>query len=198
VDELPPEVSSYFDVQQLTDLYAGLESPTNYYVGAKLNPEELQLTFMLRDVEAADFGATFAPDTSRIPIEVPTRYLSPLKQWFDASYESMPPGLQQRVDTRQVGYYAFFERGEHLLLFTGAPADDGGLRIVEPIISMDPEFGEIPIWPREGTEDDLAEYIADGVYPLDPPWHPETGERNTSWLLHSFFETPHGEQPSSE
>ena len=57
---------------------------------------------------------------------------------------------------------AFFERGEHLLLFTGVATEAGALRITKPIISMDTEF------------------VADGVYPLDPPCDPDTSKRNTS------------------
>lgn len=195
INQLPETLSPYFDDTFLTDRLGNREPAFDYRVGASASGGALQFVIMIPEyfpeTPPTDiFDRPFEPNSRRLlPTAIPERYMMPLQRWYANAWDAMPDDLKRALLDYRLSYFAIFQKDSHWLMFQGERSPSGLPKVTQPIISTDPQYGEVQIWgDRSGYFSTVQRALDQGFYPLDPPVDQVTGDRNTSWLVYEFFD----------
>ena len=195
INQLPETLSPYFDDSVLADRLGNREPAFDYRVGASISGDALQFVIMIPEyfpeTPPTDiFDRPFVPNSRRLlPTAIPERYMMPLQRWYANAWDAMPDDLKRAVLDFRLDYFAIFQKENHWLMFNGERSSSGLPKVTQPIVSTDPQYGEVQIWgDRSGYFSSVQRALDQGFYPLDPAVDRVTGERNTSWLVYKFFD----------
>jgi hypothetical protein len=194
-NQLPETIKLHFDDEFIADRLGKSEPAFDFRVGASVSNNQIQLILMIPDYTPEEppkdaFGRPFKPGNRRLlPISVPQIYMLQLHRWYRDAWHSMPDDLKRAVNSYQLNFFVLFQKGDHSLMFGGKPGSQAVPTITQPIISTDPQYGEIQIWgDRSGYYTTVQRALNNGYYPLTAPVDKVTGEKKSSWLVYKFFD----------
>ncbi|MFW5720684.1 MAG: hypothetical protein ACOCXT_06690 [Candidatus Dojkabacteria bacterium] len=194
-NQLPETLKPHFDEEFIAERLGNMEPAFDYRVGASAANNQIQLIIMIPDYTPEEppkdaFGRPFKPGNRRLlPISTPQIYMLQLNRWYRNAWQSMPDDLKRAVNRYQLNVLVLFQKGDHSLMFGGKPGSQGLPTITQPIISTDPQYGEVQIWgDRSGYYTTVQRALNDGYYPLTAPVDKVTGEKKPSWLVYKFFD----------
>jgi hypothetical protein len=194
LNQLPETIKPYFDEEVLVKRIGNLNLSFDYRVGASLSDNQIQFVLMIPDYTPEEppkdiFKRPFKPDNRRLlPTGIPLRYMMQLNHWYQSSWIAMPNNLKSALNQYQVSYFVLLQKDNHSLLFTGKPGNNGTTKINQPIISTDPEYGEVQIWADRSGYTTVQVALDNGYYPLTVPVDTISGEKKPSWLVYKFFD----------
>ena len=194
-NQIPETLKPHFDEEFIADRLGKSKPAFDFRVGASVSNNQIQLIIMIPDYTTEEppkdaFGRPFKPGNRRLlPISVPQIYMLQLHRWYRDAWHSMPDGLKRAVNSYQLNFFVLLQKGDHSLMFGGKPGSQAVPTITQPIISTDPQYGEIQIWgDRSGYYTTVQRALNDGYYPLIAPVDKVTGEKKPSWLVYKFFD----------